>query len=183
MPQKIDPTKTKTWDSLGRHFQRMKNVHLKDLFAEEPGRFEKFSLRFQDLLVDYAKNRITLETMKLLFSLAEEIGLPEAIEKMFTGDQINETEKRAVLHVALRNRSNSPIYVDGQDVMPRVNAVLEKMKSFSEKVISGDGAPSGRRSGCPSPGPSVLKISPNSSREPMKWTGISGRRPSRETYR
>ena len=138
MLKKIDPTTTKAWESLGSHFQRMKKVRMKDLFAEDPRRFEKFSLRFQDLLVDYSKNRVTLETMKFLFSLAEEIDLRGAIEKMFTGEQINETEKRAVLHVALRNRSNSPIYAEGQDVMPGVNAVLEKMKNFSERVISGE---------------------------------------------
>jgi glucose-6-phosphate isomerase len=138
MPQKIDPMQTKAWKDLGPHFQSMRKVHLKDLFAADPGRFEKFSLRFQDLLVDYSKNRITTETLKLLLSLVEEVGLREAIDKMFTGDQINETEKRAVLHVALRNRSNLPIYVDGQDVMPGVNGVLEKMRTFSEKVISGE---------------------------------------------
>jgi len=138
MLKKIDPTTTKAWESLGSHFQRMKKVRMKDLFAEDPRRFEKFSLRFQDLLVDYSKNRVTLETMKFLFSLAEEIDLRGAIEKMFTGEQINETEKRRFLHVALRNRSNSPIYAEGQDVMPGVNAVLEKMKNFSERVISGE---------------------------------------------
>lgn len=137
MLKKIDPTKTTAWRDLGGHFQEMKNVQMKDLFAADPQRFEKFSLRFQDILVDYSKNRITPETMQLLFSLAEEVDLRDAIEKMFTGNKINETEKRAVLHVALRNRSNTPIHVDGEDVMPRVNGVLEKMKNFSEKVTSG----------------------------------------------
>ena len=137
MLKKVDPTKTKAWRDLGDHFQRMKDVRMKDLFAADPQRFEKFSLRFQDILVDYSKNRITPETMQLLFSLAEEVDLRDAIEKMFTGNKINETEKRAVLHVALRNQSNTPIHVEGKDVMPRVNGVLEKMKSFSEKVISG----------------------------------------------
>jgi glucose-6-phosphate isomerase len=135
--KKIDPIKTKAWRDLGGHFQEMKNVQMKDLFAADPQRFEKFSLRFQDILVDYSKNRITPETMQLLFSLAAEMDLRDAIEKMFTGNKINETEKRAVLHVALRNRSNTPIHVDGEDVMPRVNGVLEKMKNFSEKVTSG----------------------------------------------
>jgi glucose-6-phosphate isomerase len=138
MLKKIDPTKTKAWRDLSNHFSKMKGVHMKDLFAEDPRRFERFSLRFQDILVDYSKNRIIPETMKLLLSLAEEMDLRDAVEKMFTGDKINETENRAVLHVALRNRSNTPVYVDGQDVMPQVNAVLEKMKSFSEKVIFGD---------------------------------------------
>jgi glucose-6-phosphate isomerase len=138
MLKRIDPTKTKAWRNLGEHFARMKDVHMKDLFAADPFRFERFSLSFQDILVDYSKNRITPETMKLLFSLAEEVDLRDAIEKMFAGDKINETENRAVLHVALRNRSNHPIEVDGENVMPRVNAVLDKMKSFSEKIASGE---------------------------------------------
>ena len=138
MLKKVDPTKTKAWRNLNEHFAKMKDVHMKDLFSEDPLRFERFSLRFQDILVDFSKNRINPETMKLLFSLAEEVDLRDAIEKMFTGDKINETEGRAVLHVALRNRSDTPIYVDGQDVMPQVNAVLDKMKSFSEKVASGE---------------------------------------------
>ena len=138
MLKKIDPTKTMAWRNLGEHFAKMKNAHMKDLFAEDPRRFERFSIRFQDILVDFSKNRITQETIKLLLSLAEEVDLRDAKEKMFTGDKINETEKRAVLHAALRNRSNTPIHVDGQDVMPRVNAVLDQMKSFSEKVASGE---------------------------------------------
>jgi glucose-6-phosphate isomerase len=138
MMKKVDPTKTMAWRNLSEHFAKVKNVQMKDLFAADPQRFERFSLRFQDILADFSKNRITPETMKLLLSLAEEIDLRDAVEKMFTGDPINETEKRAVLHVALRNRSNTPINVDGQDVMPQVNTVLEKMKSFSGKMISGE---------------------------------------------
>ena len=138
MLKKIDPTKTDAWRDLSNHFLKMQGVHMKDLFADDPRRFERFSLRFKDILVDYSKNRVTPETIKLLLSLAGEVDLRDAVEKMFTGDKINETENRAVLHVALRNRSNTPIYVDGQDVMPQVNAVLEKMKSFSEKVIFGE---------------------------------------------
>jgi len=110
---------------------------MKDLFREDPGRFEKFSIPFNDIFVDYSKNRVTEETLDLLIGLAEEAGLRDGIEKMFTGDEINETEDRAVLHVALRNRANTAIYVDGRDVMPEVNAVLARMKAFSEKVISG----------------------------------------------
>jgi glucose-6-phosphate isomerase len=87
----------------------------------------KFSIRFDDILVDYSKNIITEETVKLLVGLAHKIGLRDAIEKMFTGDKINETENRAVLHTALRNRGNSPVYVDGKDIMPDVNATLKKM--------------------------------------------------------
>ena len=138
MLKKMDPTETKAWRNLSDHFQKMKNVQMKDLFAADPRRFEKFSLRFQDILVDFSKNRISPETMKLLFALADEVDLRDAVEKMFTGDPINETEGRAVLHVALRNRSNIPIYAEGRDVMPEVNAVLEKMRTFSEKVISGE---------------------------------------------
>ncbi|MBW1678578.1 MAG: glucose-6-phosphate isomerase [Deltaproteobacteria bacterium] len=138
MLKRMNPTKTKSWKRLTNHFEKMKNVHMKTLFAEDPERFNKFSIRFNDILVDYSKNRIRDETLKLLLGLAEEINLKDAIEKMFTGDQINETEDRAVLHVALRNRKNSPVYVDGKDVMPQVNAVLEKMKKFSDKVISGE---------------------------------------------
>jgi glucose-6-phosphate isomerase len=138
MLKKIDPTKTNAWRDLSNHFSKMKDVHMKDLFAEDPRRFDRFSLRFQNILVDYSKNRITPETIKLLLSLAEEVDLRDAVEKMFTGDKINETENRAVLHVALRNRSNTPIFVEGQDVTPQVNAVLEKMKNFSERVIAGE---------------------------------------------
>ena len=138
MLKKINPTKTKAWRNLNDHFKKIKKVQMKDLFAADPRRFEKFSLRFQDILVDYSKNRITPETIQLLLSLTEEADLGDAVEKMFTGNKINETEKRAVLHVALRNRSNTPIHVDGKDVMPEVNAVLEKMRNFSERVISGE---------------------------------------------
>ena len=138
MLKPIEPTTTQSWQDLTEHFQKIERIHMKDLFAQDPGRFESFSLRFNDILVDYSKNRITEETLKLLLDLAEEVDLGDAIEKMFTGDKINETENRAVLHVALRNRENTPIYVDGEDVMPQVNAVLEKMKDFSGKVISGE---------------------------------------------
>ena len=110
---------------------------MKTWFAQEPDRFERLSMVFNDILVDFSKHRITAETMKLLLDLADEVHLADAIDKMFSGDTINETENRAVLHVALRNRSNEPIYVDGQDVMPEVNGVLDKMRHFSDKVNSG----------------------------------------------
>jgi glucose-6-phosphate isomerase len=138
MLNKINPTTTKSWKKLSEHFEQMKSVHMRNLFAEDPNRFEKFSLHFNDLLVDYSKNIITDETKKLLISLAHEIDLKDSITKMFTGDKINETENRAVLHVALRNRENSPIYVDDQDVMPGINSVLTEMKSFADSIISGD---------------------------------------------
>ena len=111
---------------------------MKDLFLSDPERFNKFHIRFKEILVDYSKNRITDETLSLLLELAEEAGVRTAIKNMFSGEKINETENRAVLHVALRNRNNSPIYVDGQDVMPQVNAVLQKMEGFSKKIRSGD---------------------------------------------
>lgn len=138
MLNRMNPMKTKSWQKLKDHFGVMKAIHMKKLFAEDPDRFRKFSVRFNDILVDYSKNRISEETLKLLIGLADEIGLRDAIDKMFSGDKINETEDRAVLHIALRNRENSPIYVDGKDIMPEVNAVLEKMKDFSHKVVSGE---------------------------------------------
>ena len=111
---------------------------MRELFAEDPERFQRFALRLDDILFDYSKNRITAETMQLLFDLARQAGLSEAIEAMFSGVKINTTEDRAVLHVALRNRSNRPIFVDGEDVMPEVNRVLAKMAGFSEAVRSGE---------------------------------------------
>lgn len=126
------------YQQLQSHFEQIKERHLRDLFAENPNRFTDFSLRFEDILVDFSKNRITSETTQLLRQLAGEAGLYEAIEKMFSGDPINVTENRSVLHIALRNRSNSPILVDGKDVMPDVNAVLDKMKGFSERISSGE---------------------------------------------
>ncbi len=111
---------------------------MRDMFQKDPRRFSKFSLTFEDITVDFSKNIISGRTLRLLIELAQECNVRNAIEKMFSGEKINETEKRAVLHVALRNRSNSPIYVDRVDVMPEVNAVLQQMKSFSEKVLSGE---------------------------------------------
>jgi len=137
MLEKRDPTTTKSWKRLSAHFEKMKSVHMRTLFAENPERFLQFSIRFNDLLVDYSKNRITKETLGLLVDLAEEIDLRNQIEMMFTGERINETEDRAVLHTALRNRKGGPVYVDGKDVMPEVNGVLEKMKKFSAEVVNG----------------------------------------------
>lgn len=125
------------WKALQAHHNRIRGAHLRDLFTQDPGRFERFSLKLEDLLLDYSKNRITDETMTLLLTLAREAGLERMIAAMFYGEKINTTEDRAVLHVALRNRSNRPIQVDGQDVMPEVNRVLAKMRSFSERVRSG----------------------------------------------
>lgn len=135
----INPTQTAAWQALQKHFDEMKDVTIADLFAKDGDRFSKFSATFDDqMLVDYSKNRITEETLAKLQDLAKECDLVGAIKSMFSGEKINRTENRAVLHVALRNRSNTPILVDGKDVMPEVNAVLEKMKTFSEAIISGE---------------------------------------------
>ena len=133
-------TNSHPWQALAGHAAAMRHVHMRDLFAAESNRFPAFSLRLESpatLLFDYSKNRITAETMRLLLGLAEAARLREAIAAMFNGEKINVTEGRAVLHVALRNRSNRPIFVDGQDVMPEVNAVLEQMRAFTERVRSG----------------------------------------------
>ncbi len=129
---------TAAFRQLKTHFEATKTGRMNDAFAADPTRFEAFSLRFEDLLLDFSKNRITGETMPLLRQLADECQVGDAIEKMFKGDKINATEGRAVLHVALRNRANRPILVDDQDVMPEVNAVLEKMRGFTQKITSGE---------------------------------------------
>ncbi len=131
-------TNSTQWQALSRHHGEMVGLHLRDLFAQDSSRFQRFSLSFDDILFDYSKNRITEQTMTLLFDLARAANLPDAINAMFSGEKINNTERRAVLHVALRNRANRPIFVDGQDVMPDVNRVLEKMRDFSERVRSGE---------------------------------------------
>ncbi|MEA5428543.1 glucose-6-phosphate isomerase [Arcicella lustrica] len=128
---------THAFSLLTKHKSEIDATSIKELFANDPERFDKFSIRFEDILVDYSKNIINEKTKAILVALANECELDDAIERMFTGDTINKTEKRAVLHVALRNRSNTPIAVDGKEIMSDVNAVLEKMKGFSEKVISG----------------------------------------------
>ena len=135
----INPTQTQAWQALEAHFAANKETRLKDLFAQDPQRFDKFSLTYQgDILVDYSKNLITEETLNLLVDLAKETDLRSAIDAMFNGEKINMTEGRSVLHVALRNRSDRPIESDGKDVMPEVKAVLAKMKGFCEKIISGE---------------------------------------------
>ncbi len=125
------------WANLEKHFHQVKDLHMRTLFEKDPSRFENFSLQFEDILLDYSKNRITKETMQLLIALAEEANLPAKIEAMYRGDKINVTEDRAVLHIALRNRANTPILVDGADVMPLVNAVLGKMRAFVTEVRNG----------------------------------------------
>jgi glucose-6-phosphate isomerase len=134
----LSVTQLPAWRALAAHQQKIAQQHMREMFASDPQRFEQFSVVFDDLLFDYSKNRITQETFSLLLQLAEEAGLPQAIQTMFRGDKINTTEGRPALHIALRNRSNRPIYVDGEDVMPEVNAVLDKMRHFSEAVRNGE---------------------------------------------
>ncbi|MDF4356024.1 glucose-6-phosphate isomerase, partial [Vibrio parahaemolyticus] len=139
MLKNINPTQTQAWKALTAHFESAQDMDLKELFAQDAARFDKYSARFgSDILVDYSKNLINEETLKHLFALANETELKSAIEAMFSGEAINQTEGRAVLHTALRNRTNTPVMVDGEDVMPAVNAVLEKMKSFTDRVIGGE---------------------------------------------
>mgnify|MGYP006143965803 FL=1 len=138
MLPKINFTTTKAYQYLADHYININQKDIKSLFAEDPERFSKFSILFEDILFDYSKNRINDETMALLVQLAKECKLDEAIKAMYSGEKINETEGREVLHIALRNQSNSPILVDGKDVMPEVNAVLAKMEKFSNAIISGE---------------------------------------------
>ena len=129
--------KTKAWKHLENVYKRFKDMQMKDLFAADAKRGEKYSLGLENMLVDYSKNRIDENVMSALYDLARERGIKEKITEMFEGKKINTTENRAVLHIALRNRSDKPIYVDGRDVMPQINAVLEKIKYFSEAVRLG----------------------------------------------
>lgn len=130
-------TASTPWPQLQAHAESMAQVQMRDLFAADPRRFERFSLRLEDLLFDYSKNRITDQTLDLLLKLAHSAGLPGKIERFFAGEHINVTEDRAALHMALRNRSNRPMLVDGVDVMPAVNAVLEQMRDFCARVREG----------------------------------------------
>ena len=138
MLKSVPFNQTHAFSLLTKHREEIAETTIKDLFKNDSERFDKFSIRFEDILLDYSKNIINEKTRATLVALANECELDDAIERMFTGDIINKTENRAVLHVALRNRSNSPIAVDGHEIMPDINAVLEKMKGFSEKVISGN---------------------------------------------
>jgi glucose-6-phosphate isomerase len=130
-------TESPAWQALASHHDATRGVHMRDLFAADPRRFERFSLEVGEVLFDYSKHRVDGETMKLLFALARQAQVFDWRDKMFAGEKINRTEDRAVLHVALRNRSNRPIPVDGKDVMPEVNAVLAKMRKFTEAVRTG----------------------------------------------
>jgi glucose-6-phosphate isomerase len=132
-----DLTTSPAWLALSAHHKEAAQLHMRDLFNLDPQRFEKFSLRLDDILFDFSKNRITNKTLDLLLKLAGQANLDQAIQAMFAGEKINTTEDRSVLHIALRNRSNHPILVDEQDVMPEINRVLEKMRVFSAAVRSG----------------------------------------------
>lgn len=138
MLPKIKPHQTEAWDKLERHYKKISETHLRELFADDPDRFNNFSTSFEDILFDYSKNRINAKTMSLLLDLADECKLPDAIEAMFTGDVINETEGRSVLHTALRNMGNEPVYSEGKNVMPQVHQVLQQMKQFCERIHSGE---------------------------------------------
>ncbi len=131
-------TSSPSWKALADHYRESSWLRMRDLFADDPGRFERFSLQAGNLFLDYSKNRITDKTMKLLLDLAETAHIRQEIRKMFNGEKINVTENRAVLHTALRNRSNEPVMVDGRDVMPDVNRVLEQMRRFSDSVRKGE---------------------------------------------
>lgn len=137
MLKNIDPTQTQAWKKLKSHFESAKEIQLKTLFKDDDSRFSKFSLEFEDIHIDFSKNLITEKTLALLLDLAKEIGLDRAIEGFFSGEKINQTEGRSVLHTALRNLSDRKIIEDGKDVMPEIRKVLQKMKSFSEQIISG----------------------------------------------
>jgi glucose-6-phosphate isomerase len=131
-------TTSKAWIALQAHYQQAQKLSMRDAFEHDKDRFNKFSLHLNDILFDYSKNRITEQTLPLLIDLAEHSQLKEKIQAMFSGTEINTTEHRAVLHTALRNRSNRPVYVNGQDVMPDINKVLAKMRSFCHRVRSGE---------------------------------------------
>jgi glucose-6-phosphate isomerase len=134
----VNPTATQAWQQLEEHYSNIEATNIRALFAEDPERFKKFSLCADDLVLDYSKNIITTETIALLIQLARECGLPEAIEAMFNGEKINQTEKRAVLHTALRNVSGTPVFADGKNVMPEVERVLAQMQAFCQKIHSGE---------------------------------------------
>jgi glucose-6-phosphate isomerase len=135
---KINPTETAAWKLLENHANEMEQVHMKELFAEDADRFKKYAHTFNDIVIDFSKNIITEDTLKILFRLANECKLKDAIESMFSGDLINETEQRSVLHVALRNFSDKAIFSQGKNVMDDVKRVQQQMKTFCQKVHNGE---------------------------------------------
>jgi glucose-6-phosphate isomerase len=134
---KPDVTTTAAWKALQAKYDASKDVHMKDQFGADPDRFNKFSMKFEDILYDFSKNRVDEETMDLLYKLAEQQDVIGMAKRMYSGEKINATEGRAVLHIALRNQSNTPIIVDGEDVMPAVNDTLARIKVFTEEVRTG----------------------------------------------
>ncbi|MCF6280425.1 MAG: glucose-6-phosphate isomerase [Flavobacteriaceae bacterium] len=134
----INPTKTNSWQKLTQHFAEIKDIHLKKLFRENPDRKEEFTIRFNDFSLDFSKNKITQETINHLVALANEVDLQDAIDKCFSGEEINETEERAVLHTALRTQKNNPIIVDGISVLPEIKSALSKIEKFTNNVVSGN---------------------------------------------
>ena len=135
--QNINPTETTAWKKLEAHFEIAKSLKIKDLFKLNPDRKSDFSIKFNDLELDYSKNRVSKDTLDLLLDLADDVFLKEAIEKYFVGEKINETENRAVLHTALRDSSEDPIFVDEKNIKPQIQTALRKIRAFSNKVISG----------------------------------------------
>ncbi len=136
--QNTNPLSTKAWQELQEHFIETQSIHLRELFNAENNRFDVFSLQAEGILVDFSKNRVSKKTLTLLHQLAKELNVRQAINVLFTGERINKTEERAVLHTALRNRGNSPVYCDGVDVMPQVHEVLQQIKHFSTRLLSGE---------------------------------------------
>ena len=137
MLPRIHPTTTKSWEQLKAHYKDARKWQMKSLFAEDKNRFTDFSLSRGDIFFDYSKNIITHETLRLLLQLANDCGLPRAVENTFKGEKINQTENRSVLHTALRNFSGQPVYSEGKDIMPDVQNVLAQMKKFCEEIHSG----------------------------------------------
>ena len=138
MTDTVKPTKTQAWQALQEHYEEIKGKHLRQLFADDPGRADGFAAEGAGLYLDYSKNRITAKTIQLLMQLAKERGVEARRDAMFRGEKINLTEKRAVLHVALRAPKGESIQVDGQDVVPEVHEVLDKMADFAKRVRSGE---------------------------------------------
>ena len=133
----INPTKTKAWSNLEEHFNKVKDVQMKDLFNEDDQRANRLTIKWDDFYVDYSKNRITQETIDLFVALAEEVGLNDAISKYFSGDKINKTENRAVLHTALRAKETDAVFVDGKNIIPEIHKVKQKIKAFTNQIVDG----------------------------------------------
>src|SRR5690606_20938771 len=135
---KINPTTTTAWKKLSQHFNTIKDTHLVSLFKENPSRAAEFTIRWEDFYVDYSKNRIDKQALELLLGLTDEVQLKKAVSAYFNGDEINETEKRAVLHTALRAPKNTEVFVQGKNIIPEIHAVKARIKKISEQVINGD---------------------------------------------